>query len=373
MKKIVSIFAAAVLAAGFMGCSNDSDDNSALMLALASQSSGGTSLPASVGENNLVGNTYKAGTDASNVTYEFSTNSFTVTSNTKFDAVDNVNTAYTLKTVTTYSYSYDSNEGIIFTNNSSEKTYVVRNSEETLYELGSFSNDAQFIAAEKAFIKLTKDLMTDADLEAAAKALRYSTFGILLVIDDDGNFISYTDDTSATEVPEKIIKKYNENNASTKAYADKAVGYVTPYAYEVTSSSLKFSSSSVYPKDTTLADLYSKKFNFIRMYDSSNYLILNNAYRQALGIAFNSYSGIETDYELFMISGISSDTISLKKGTIDFTSLNIKIESADPWSYTETEVTEGRKVTLSQNSVEKGNFVIPYRTSSTSYVTFTKQ
>ena len=70
-----------------------------------------------------------------------------------------------------------------------------------------------------------------------------------------------------------------------------------------------------------------------------------------------------------MISGISSDTISLKK----FSYANLKIESADPWSYTETEVTEGLKVTLSQNSVEKGNFVIPYRTSSTSYVTFTKQ
>lgn len=359
MKKIVSIFAAAVLAAGFMGCSNDSDDNSALMLALASQSSGGTSLPASVGENNLVGNTYKAGTDASNVTYEFSTNSFTVTSNTKFDAVDNVNTAYTLKTVTTYSYSYDSNEGIIFTNNSSEKTYVVRNSEETLYELGSFSNDAQFIAAEKAFIKLTKDLMSDADLEAAAKATRYSTFGKFY----------YTDTTSTTEVPEQIIKIYNEYNAVCKAYIDKAVGYVTPYAYEVTSSSLKVSSSSVYPKDTTLADLYSKKFNFIKKYDSSNYLILNNAYNQSLGLVFNSYSGIEADSDLFMISGISTDTISLKK----FSLASGKIESADSWSYTETEVTEGLKVTLSLNSAEKGNFVIPYRTSSTSYVTFTKQ
>ena len=37
MKKIVSIFAAALLAAGFMGCSNDSDDNSALLLALSSK------------------------------------------------------------------------------------------------------------------------------------------------------------------------------------------------------------------------------------------------------------------------------------------------------------------------------------------------
>ena len=39
MKKIVSIFAAALLAAGFMGCSNDSDDNSALLLALSSKNS----------------------------------------------------------------------------------------------------------------------------------------------------------------------------------------------------------------------------------------------------------------------------------------------------------------------------------------------
>mgnify|MGYP007069878712 CR=1 FL=1 len=373
MKKIVSIFAAAVLAAGFMGCSNDSDDNSALMLALTSQSSGGSSLPASVGENNLSGNTYKAGNDASNVTYEFSSNSFTVTSNTKVDAVVNVNSAYTLKNVITYSYSYDSDEGIIFTNNASEKKYVVRGTVETPYELGSFSNDAQFIAAEKAFIKLTNDLMTDTDLEAAAKALRYSTFGGFYGIDDADNLIAYTDNTSTTEVPEQIIKTYNEINALHKAYDDKAVGYVTPYAYEVTSSSLKLSSSSVYPKDTTLAYLYSKKFNFIRMYDSSNYLILNNAYNQTLGMVFNSYSGIEAGSDVFMISGISSDTISLKKYSLDYTSGNFKIESADPWSYTETEVTEGLKVTLSLNSAEKGDFVIPYKTSSTSYATFTKQ
>ena len=359
MKKIVSIFAAAVLAAGFMGCSNDSDDNSALMLALASQSSGGTCLPASVGENNLSGNTYKAGNDASNLTYEFSSNSIKVTLNTKVDAVDNVNSAYTLKNVTTYSYSYDSDEGIIFTNNSSEKTYVVRDSKETLYELASFSNDAEFIAAVKAFFKLRYDLKSDADLEAAAKATRYSTFGKFY----------YTDTTSTTEVPEQIIKIYNEYNAVCKAYIDKAVGYVTPNAYEVTSSSLKLSSSPVYPKDTTLADLYSKKFNFIKMYDSEHYLILNNAYNQSLGLVFNSYSGIEADSDLFMISGISSDTISLKK----FSLASAKIESADPWSYTETEVTEGLKVTLSQNSVEKGDFVIPYKTSSTSYITFTKQ
>ena len=370
MKKIVSIFAAAVLAAGFMGCSNDSDDNSALMLALASQSSGGTSLPASVGENNLSGNTYKFGNDASNVTYEFSSNSFTVTSNTKFDAVANVNSAYTRKIVTTYSYSYDSDEGIIFTNNFSEKTYVVRDSKETLYELDSFSNDAQFIAAQMAYIKLTNDLMSDADLEAAAKALRYSTFRGFYGIVDAGNFIAYTDTTSTTEVPEQIIKTYNETNALYKAYHDKAVGYVTPYAYEVTSSSLKVSSSSVYPKDTTLAYLYSKKFNFIKMYDSSNYLILNNAYKQDLGLVFNSYSGIEAGSDLFMISGISSDTISLKK--FSYASGNPKIESADPWSYTETEVTEGLKVTLSLNSAEKGDFVIPYKTSSTYYDTFTK-
>ena len=358
MKKIVSIFAAAVLAAGFMGCSNDSDDNSALMLALTSQSSGGTYLPASVGENNLSGNTYKAGDDASNKTYEFSSNSYTVTINIKTDAVDNVNSAYTQKIVRTYSYSYDSDEGIIFTNNASEKIYIVRGTEEIPYELGPFSNDAEFIAAEKAYIKLIFDLMPDTDLEAFVKQLRYSTFG---------KFYD-TDVTSTTEVPEQIIKIYNEFNALCKAYEDKAVGYVTPYAYEVTSSSLKLSSSSVYPKDTTLADLYSKKFNFKKVYDGNNYLILNNAYKQDLGLVFNSYSGIEADSDLFMISGISSDTISLKK----FSLASGKIESADPWSYTETEVTEGLKVTLSLNSAEKGDFVIPYKTSSTYYDTFTK-
>ena len=59
MKKIVSIFAAALLAAGFMGCSNDSDDNSALLLALSSKNSSSASLPASVGENELTDKKFK--------------------------------------------------------------------------------------------------------------------------------------------------------------------------------------------------------------------------------------------------------------------------------------------------------------------------
>lgn len=358
MKKIVSIFAAAVLAAGFMGCSNDSDDNSALMLALASQSSGGISLPASVGENNLVGNTYKNGTDARNVTYEFSTNSFTVTSNTKFDAVDNVNTAYTLKTVITYSYSYDSEEGIIFTNNASEKTYVVRDSKETLYELDSFSNDAEFIKAQMAYIKLTNDLKSDADLEAEAKKLRFSTFGFIY---------GYNDSTNADEVSKESIKMYNEFQASIKSANKRASLFVSPYAYEVNSTSLKLSVSNVYPEFTTLSDLCSKKYTFTTFYEGSHSFTINDT----SSIVYESCGTIGTD-DIFglMISGISSDTISLKK----FNTANDKIESADPWSYTETEVTEGLKVTLSQNSVEKGNFVIPYKTSSTSYAaTLTKQ
>lgn len=355
MKKIVSIFAAAVLAAGFMGCSNDSDDNSALMLALASQSSGGTSLPASVGENNLVGNTYKAGTDASNVTYEFSTNSFTVTSNKKVDAVVNVNSAYTLKTVTTYSYSYDSEEGIIFTNNASEKTYIVRGAVETLYELGSFSTDAEFIQAQMEYIKLTNDLMSDADLEAAAKALRFSTFV----------FYGYTDSTNATEVSKESIKMYNEIQASIKSANKRASLFVSPYAYEVNSTSLKLSVSNVYPAFTTLSDLCSKKYTFTTFYEGSHTFSINDT----SSILYESCGKIGTDDILgLIITGVSSGNINLKQ----YNTSTQNLESADPWSYTETEVTEGRKVTLSQNSVEKGNFVIPYKTSSTSYATYTK-
>lgn len=42
-----------------MGCSNDSDDNSALLLALSSKNSSSASLPASVGENELAGKKFK--------------------------------------------------------------------------------------------------------------------------------------------------------------------------------------------------------------------------------------------------------------------------------------------------------------------------
>ncbi len=352
MKKIVSIFAAAVLAAGFMGCSNDSDDNSALMLALASQSSGGTNLPASVGENNLSGNTYKAGNDASNKTYEFSSNSFTVTTNTKFDAVANVNSAYTLKNVITYSYSYDSDEGIIFTNNASEKKYIVRETGETPYELGSFSTDAEFIQAQMAYIKLTNDLMSDADLEAAAKALRYSTFGVIF---------GYNDSTDATEVSKESIKRYNESRASIESDFKRASLFISPYAYEVNSTSLKLSVSNVYPAFTTLSDLCSKKYTFTTYYELGYTFTINDI----SSVISESCGRIAPE---LMITGVSSGIINLKR----FNTSTLNLEVADPWSYTETEVTEGLKVTLSLNSAEKGNFVIPYKTSSTSYTTYTK-
>ena len=353
MKKIVSIFAAAVLAAGFMGCSNDSDDNSALMLALTSQSSGGSSLPASVGENNLSGNTYTL----SNTEYKFEANSYTITTTDDYAETQGINTEYKLQTVTTVSYSYDSQEGIIFTNNSSEKTYVVRGLEKTPYELGSFSTDAEFIQARMEYIKLTNDLMSDADLEAAAKALRFSTFGI---------FYGYTDSTNATEVSKESIKMYNEIQASIKSANKRASLFVSPYAYEVNSTSLKLSVSNVYPAFTTLSDLCSKKYTFTTFYEGSHTFSINDT----SSVINESCGTIGTDDILgLIITGVSSGNINLKQ----YNTSTLNLEVADPWSYTENLENAGLKVTLSQNSVEKGNFVIPYKTSSTSYKTFTKQ
>ena len=166
------------------------------------------------------------------------------------------------------------------------------------------------------------------------------------------------------------IDLFNLNNS----YMAHAASFITPYAYKVNSSSFEISSSPVYPKGTTLVDLYSKKFAFANKYDNTNYFKINNYINTnstdssfSLANIFNSYSGIEISYDYLSISGISSDTISLKKCDL------YTIESADPWSYTETEVTEGCKVTLSEGSAEKGNFVIPYKTSSTSYATYEKQ
>ena len=74
LKKILSFLAAALLAAAFMGCSNDSDDNnSALLLSLSSGGSSlSSSLPASVGTNELAGKKFSQSVGSITSTYEFS-------------------------------------------------------------------------------------------------------------------------------------------------------------------------------------------------------------------------------------------------------------------------------------------------------------
>lgn len=62
MKKILSVFAAGLIAASFFGCECDSDNDNAALLLAVSQKSGssvGGVLPANEGENKLSGNTYK--------------------------------------------------------------------------------------------------------------------------------------------------------------------------------------------------------------------------------------------------------------------------------------------------------------------------
>ena len=208
------------------------------------------------------------------------------------------------------------------------------------------------------YIKLTNDLMSDADLEAAAKALRFSTFGII--------FYGYTDSTNATEVSKESIKMYNEIQASIKSANKRASLFVSPYAYEVNSTSLKLSVSNVYPAFTTLSDLCSKKYTFTTFYEGSHTFSINDT----SSILSESCGTIGTDDILgLIITGVSSGNINLKQ----YNTSTLNLEVADPWSYTENLENAGLKVTLSQNSVEKGNFVIPYKTSSTSYKTFTKQ
>ena len=94
MKKIVSIFAAALLAAGFMGCSNDSDDNSALLLALSS---------------------------------------------------DTYNSAYTLLQESTCSYSYNATTKRLYYRKTGYNSYVVRGDKKTALFDSSYSTDAQFV------------------------------------------------------------------------------------------------------------------------------------------------------------------------------------------------------------------------------------
>ena len=230
MKKTLSmVFAAALAAAIFFGCSNSSSDNTALLLAMASSGSAPdrTGLPENVGDNVLAGKTFKR-TDAS-MTYKWAFGSDTVTYSSIYTTVQGVPA-----TTTTYAYSYNATTKQLFLKVASN------NSQDILSVIGHFTTDAEFISAFKNFYKQLGSY-TDEQLESMAKNYRSAFYAY-----------GYNGTPASDPVPDRIIAKCNAGLAETKTRNK----LVEIKAFDLSGSTFKLLSDSRIPAGKGLNEIY---------------------------------------------------------------------------------------------------------------------
>ena len=306
MKKTIGlVFAAAFAAAIFFGCSNSSSDNSALLLAMGgnggSSAPDRTGLPDNVGTNELAGKTFSR-TDA-NTTYKnaFGSDTVTYTSIGEIAAVDNVNTAYKMEIVYVYPYSYNATTKQLFNKNPSydslTQTFIRNGVRTTIATRTSYSSDADFLAYQKSFIKLQKDLCTDEQIEAAAKQQRYGTFSPY----------GYTDNTNATPVSAEQIAKYNAVQAEQRTRSAQLVGI---QAYQLSGSTLKIlASDRRIPAGKGLNEIYGV-FN-TSLSIVSGYILSYSTSYVTIGPDIKG----TTNYKVDSISGNAINTSATATGT----------------------------------------------------------
>lgn len=354
MKKIVSIFTVALLAVGFMGCSNGSDDNnSALLLSLSSGSSTSASsaLPSSVGTNELAGKKFKHG--AGGYGYEFSDSTMKVSIEIETPA-STYNTAYTFVSESQLSYSYNSTTKRIYSKQSSSSSYVKRNGKITEIPTSSFSTDAQFVDSSKQLYKILNDKADDAYITStAASAVKLQRYSMFFAY-------GYTDTTGETPVADEIIARYNRAQDLSKKV-------VTCQAYSLSSTGLKLVSDSYYPKGTTLSDFVSSfargSLNLVSNSSTAYTFNYNMQYawpeRYCALTASNSLSG-------YQVSSVLESAINISK-------TGIRTSAASDYTFTDlsgsislkkSESSSSAVYTASLNGVDIGTITIPYATSS---------
>ena len=351
---MLSVIAAVVLAAGFIGCSDDSEDNSALMLALAGQSSGGSGLLANVGTNELVGKKFYL----SGNSWEF--NDSTYKGSNTFEGDDGTyNSAYIRVREDTCSYSYNVTTKRIYLKLIGTTEYIVRDDKKTVIPELSFSTDAQFVEAVKKQNEIIYDKADESYLDHLVKFERYSKF----------SYCGYTDSTGETAVSNEIIARYNRSNELFK-------NKVWCHAYSLSSTGLKIvTDNTYYPKGTKLSD-------FLLSFASNSLNVVNNG---SVVSTFNysmqylwpeRYCALTYSNDLLgcFVSSVSETAINASKlghrtssdSDYEFnnTSTSLKLEK------TETELQAVYKVYgISPDSEDGsesllGTITIPYATSS---------
>lgn len=389
MKKILSVFAAGLIAASFFGCECDSDNDNAALLLAVSQKSGssvGGVLPANEGENKLSGNTYKDG----NTTCKFADSTYDVieVSGTfnPFSLDENAFTYSEKATVTrttTYRYAYGNNT--IYSIKSSgkvefkngDKKYTLTSSITTYKSDDDYVDKYVNAVFDKDMYKAlgwtkepTEEQITNA--RNWAKNDRYSCFGLY----------GYTDTTSATKVSAEVLAKYNKA-AAKQAEIDSKVIILNAYKFD--GSNLQVADVGNYPKSITLASLYYGIYPFSKtLTDGCSIEISGATVLDAENVICNPMSRpaiLLTDG----ITGFKIKSISDNGATLTGVTRSGAGTYADPYKWTAVgdfaaEFTPSKteseiSYTLKIDSVTLGTVTIPFTStdSSTHYTTYTKQ
>lgn len=389
MKKILSVFAAGLIAASFFGCECDSDNDNAALLLAVSQKSGssvGGVLPANEGENKLSGNTYKNG----DKTYKFADSTYDVIevydASNPFSRDENTFTYSEKATVTkttTYRYAYGNNT--IYSIKSSgkvefkngDKKYTLTSSITTYKSDDDYVDKYVNAVFDKDMYKAlgwtkepTEEQITNA--RNWAKNNRYSCFGLY----------GYTDTTSATEVSAEVLAKYNKA-AAKQAEIDSKVIILNAYKFE--GSNLQVADVGNYPKSITLASLYYGIYPFSKtLTDGCSIEISGATVLDAENVICNPMSRpaiLLTDG----ITGFKIKSISDNGATLTRVTRSGAGTYADPYKWTAVgdfaaEFTPSKteseiSYTLKIDSVTLGTVTIPFTStdSSTHYTTYTKQ
>lgn len=389
MKKILSVFAAGLIAASFFGCECDSDNDNAALLLAVSQKSGssvGGVLPANEGENKLSGNTYKNG----NKTYKFADSTYDVIEvydeSNPFSRDENTFTYSEKATVTkttTYRYAYGNNT--IYSIKSSEK-FEFKNGDKKYTLTSSITTyksdddcvdkyvNAVFNKDMYKALGWTKEPTEEQITNARnwAKNNRYSCFGLY----------GYTDTTSATEVSVEVLAKYNKA-AAKQAEIDSKVIILNAYKFD--GSNLQVADVGNYPKSITLASLYYGIYPFSKtLTDGCSIEISGATVLDAENVICNPQSRpaiLLTDGT----GGFKIKSISDNGATLTGVTRSGAGTYADPYKWTAVgdfaaEFTPSKteseiSYTLKIDSVTLGTVTIPFTStdSSTHYTTYTKQ
>ncbi len=248
MKKISALIAALMGLALIVGCSNDSDGGSGYF---------GPALPASSGNFAPLGKTFKFVNTRGD---ERETVQFGVGVITRTEEEDNAatafNTAYTEKTVKTYSYSYNETTKSVYMVELSERQYIVRDGAQTPLPTKSvIVSDAQFVNYVKDYLKLTVDLVKDEEqINQYIYIMRKKAF----------TRYGYTDDTGKAEIGASVLARFNEGMAAQR-------NLISSLRYELTGSTLKVSHDGAVPKDLKFSQL----FNSYALYGYTTSATLN--------------------------------------------------------------------------------------------------